>query len=159
MAKQAAWPGTAVLGLKSVGPARPDQHTRLCRAGPWAAPSAQARPTSSRAVPCQLEGTSVPSCLFKNKSIFPPSSLGCDIYIAKISLVSLPPIWANIYIAEISLFYFPILWTVAYNISIFTPYSLCRAWPAGPSCRASSVVPVGGGGQARPSGRDRPARA
>lgn len=148
-----------MLGLKSVGPARPDQHTRLCRAIPWAAPSAQARPTSSRAVPCQLEGTSVPSCLFKNKSIFPPSSLGCDIYIAKISLVSLPPLWANIYIAEISLFYFPILWTVAYNISIFTPYSLCVE----PGLPAHRAVPARscqwGGGQARPGSRDRPARA
>lgn len=26
---------------------------------------------------------------------------------------------------------------------------MCRAWPAGPSCRASSVVPVGWGGGAR----------
>jgi hypothetical protein len=56
-------------------------------------------------------------------SIFSPSSLGCDIYITKISL-----------------FYVPILWIVTFSMSIFIPYSLCT----GPAQRAN------GEAQARP---------
>ncbi len=60
----------------------------------------------------------------------------------KISLFSLSSLWAvtYIYIAKISLFYIPILSTMAYNMSIFTPYSLC----VGPGLGLPNV-PVGGG--------------
>ena len=64
-----AWPRH---GPPAIGPARPDRHFVPGRAGPWAAPPAQARPTSCRAVPCRPEGKGGPSGLFKISLFFPP---------------------------------------------------------------------------------------
>ena len=64
----------------AIGPARPGWHFVPGHAGPWAAPPAQARPTSCRAVPCRPEGIGGPSGLFK------------------ISLFFVPPLWAISYV-------------------------------------------------------------
>ena len=72
-------PSTARHDPPAIGPARPGSHFMPGHASPWAAPPAQAQPTNSRAMPCRPKGTGGPLCLFFNKSIFPPSSLGCDI--------------------------------------------------------------------------------
>ena len=74
--------------------ARPDLHVGPCCVCLLAALTAQVRTNKTCAVLGHSEGMTTHRDFFLNTSILRPSSLVWDLYIAKVSLICLPPLWA-----------------------------------------------------------------